>query len=269
MSQRRREWLYGAVLPLLALTGWWLSTDVFKLVSPLVLPGPGAVLRALWRVFVDGYRDHSLLYHLGRSMARLGTGFGLALLAGVPLGLWLGRSTVARAVAYPAIELLRPLPPLGYYAIIVLWFGIYETSKVVLLFLAALPPIVLSTLDAAAQTPVHWIQAARSMGMSHRQLYVHLFLPAALPGIFTGVRVGLGFAFSTLVAAEMVAADAGLGWIVLDAGRYLRHDLVFMGNVVLALTALCLDRCVLAVRRRMAPWAFARPPEESGRRGAD
>lgn len=249
----------GAALPAVALVFWWVSTDVLHLFSPLVLPGPKAVLAALWTVISQGYRDFPLTFHLWSSLRRLALGFGLALALGAPLGLWLGRNAAARAVAYPAIEIVRPLPPLGYYAIIVLWFGIYETSKVVLLFLAALAPVVLSTIDAAAQTPNHWVQAARSMGMSTGQLYRHVLLPAALPGIFTGMRVGLGFAFSTLVAAEMVAADAGVGWIVLDAGRYLRHDMIFVGNLVLAATALCLDRCVLALRRRLVPWAFDRP----------
>lgn len=250
-------------MPLLALAFWWLSTDVLHWFSPLVLPGPGAVLTALWTVVSHGYRDYPLTFHLWSSLRRLALGFGLALAIGAPLGLWLGRNETARAVAYPAIEIVRPLPPLGYYAIIVLWFGIYESSKVVLLFLAALAPIVLATIDAAAQIPSHWIQAARSMGMSTRQLYSLVFLPAALPGMFTGIRVGLGFAFSTLVAAEMVAADAGVGWIVLDAGRYLRHDMIFVGNVVLALTALSLDRCVLALRRRLVPWAFDGPTKHN------
>lgn len=262
-SSLLRSWGRGAVLPLLAVVFWWICTDGLHWFSPLVMPGPRSVMAAMWTVITDGYRDYPLMFHVWSSLRRLALGFGAALVLGAPLGLWLGRNAAARAVAYPAIEMVRPLPPLGYYAIIVLWFGIYESSKVVLLFLAASAPIVLSTIDASLQVPRHWIQAARSMGMSTWQQYSYVFLPATLPGIFTGMRVGLGFAFSTLVAAEMVAADAGVGWLVLDAGRYLRHDMIFVGNVVLALTALSLDRCVLALRRRLVRWAFEAPPENN------
>lgn len=252
----RRQFVLALVLPTIFLVTWWAMTEGLQLLSPLVLPSPVAVFAALRRAVVDGYREHSLAFHMWSSLRRLGLGFGLALVVGAPLGLWLGRNATARAIAYPVIEMIRPLPPLGYYAILVLWFGIYEPSKVSLLFLASFAPIVLSTLDAVVQTPRPFIQAGQSLGMSGGQLYRHVFLPAALPGLFTGMRVGLGFAFTTLVAAEMVAADAGIGWIVLDAGRYLRHDVIFMGNVVLALMALCLDRGVLFLRRRLVPWAF-------------
>ena len=123
---------------------------------------------------MDGHQPRlsrlPLTFHLWSSLRRLALGFGLALALGAPLGLWLGRNAAARAVAYPAIEIVRPLPPLGYYTIIVLWFSI-QTSKVVLLFLAALAPVVLSTIDAAAQTPNNWVRASRSVGMSTGQLY--------------------------------------------------------------------------------------------------
>lgn len=257
------RWLLPLLLPGLVFAGWWLTTEGLGLVSPLVLPSPSSVMMALKDTVLEGYREHPLSYHVWNSLRRLALGFSLAALVGVPAGLWLGRHPRARAVTYPLIELVRPLPPLGYYALLVLWFGIYETSKVVLLFMAAFPPIVLATLDAVDTTPVAWVQAGRAMGMSERQLYRYVFFPAALPGVFTGLRVGLGFAFSTLVAAEMVAANAGLGWMVLDASRYLRQEVIFMGNGLLAVTALCLDRGMLALRRRLVPWAFKEAPELS------
>lgn len=263
------RWLLPLVLPGLVLAGWWVVTEGLAMVSPLVLPSPSSVLLALKQVVLEGYREHPLSYHVWSSLRRLGLGFGLAMLAGVPLGLWLGRNPWARAATYPLMELVRPLPPLGYYAVLVLWFGIYETSKVVLLFMAAFPPIVLATLDAVDTTPVAWVQAGRAMGMSERQLYGYVLFPAALPGIFTGLRVGLGFAFTTLVAAEMVAANAGLGWIVLDASRYLRQEVIFMGNGLLAVTALCLDRGMLALRRRLVPWAFEEPARPSRAQRSD
>lgn len=245
----------GLSLPAAFIFSWWLVTKM-NWVSPLVLPSPQAVLETLVQVLQNGYRGNSLLYHLGISLRRLSVGFGIALAAGAPLGLFMGHRKLIRRLFHPVIELIRPLPPLGYYAVLVLWFGIYETSKVALLFLAAFPPIVLATLDAVQRIPVSWVWSARSMGMSSWQLYRYVLLPASLPGVFTGIRVGLGFAFTTLVAAEMVAAHAGIGWMVLDAGRYLRNDVIFMGNVLLALTAYCLDRGVLFLRSRLIPWAI-------------
>src|SRR5690606_12718495 len=146
----------------LVFAGWWLTTEGLGLVSPLVLPSPSSVMMALKDTVLEGYREHPLSYHVWNSLRRLALGFSLAALVGVPAGLWLGRHPRARAVTYPLIELVRPLPPLGYYALLVLWFGIYETSKVVLLFMAAFPPIVLATLDAVDTTPVAWVQAGRA-----------------------------------------------------------------------------------------------------------
>lgn len=257
-SKRNAPPALGLVLPGLIVGIWWIVTEA-GWVSPLVIPSPRTVFQTLIHVAQHGYRDHSLLYHLATSLRRLALGFGLAVAVAVPLGLLMGHRLVIKRLFYPIIELLRPLPPLGYYALLVLWFGIYETSKVLLLFLAALTPILITTVDAVERTPTQWVQAGESMGMSRRQLYRYVLLPAALPGVFTGMRMGLGFAFTTLVAAEMVAAHAGIGWMVLDAGRYLRNDLIFTGNLILGLTAYCLDRGTLLLRRRLLPWAVREP----------
>ena len=232
---------------------WWFVTFI-GIVEPLFVPSPHAVLRAFVDVTVRGYRGVTLAGHLGHSMYRVLTGFLLAVVTAVPLGMLMGRSRIARALLDPLIELYRPLPPLAYYTLLIVWMGIENSSKIALLYLAAFPPLSISAMAAVQRIPAHRIECARCLGVRRFALFRTVMLPSALPGIFTGLRVSIGFTYTTLVSSEIVAAVNGIGWLVLDAGRFLRTDLIFVGIITMGATGLLLDRLIRILESLVVPW---------------
>jgi taurine transport system permease protein len=180
--------------------------------------------------------------------------FVLAVLIGIPVGLAMGLSRVARGVFDPIIEFYRPLPPLAYLPLMIIWFGIGETSKVLLIFLACFAPVALATRAGVRSASQEQIQAARSMGATRMQVVRHVILPTALPDILVGLRIGMGVGWTTLVAAEMVAANAGLGQMVLNASNFLRTDVVIMGIVVIGAFAFLFELAIRRLEAWLVPW---------------
>lgn len=234
---------------------WWLAAH-YAWVNPLFLPSPRAVWDAFVRTATVGYQGSLLHEHLIASLYRVLAGYVLACLVGIPLGIVMGLSRDVKAVFDPVIEFYRPLPPLALYTLIVMWLGIGDASKVAILFLAALPPLTISAMHAAASVDPRYVKAAKSLGANSRQLFRHVFLPACLPGICTGMRISLGFTYTVLVAAEIVAATAGLGWMIWDASKFLLGDIVIMGLFVLAFTGMALDFLIRLTERALTPWRF-------------
>jgi taurine transport system permease protein len=234
---------------------WWLAASR-AWVNPVFLPDPPAVWRAFVTALTQGYQGSLLHEHLAASLARILSGYLLAAAVGIPLGLVMGRHRRVRAWFDPLIEFYRPLPPLALYTLLVMWLGIGDLSKVALLFLAALPPITISAMQAAASVDVQLTKAAQSLGAGGWALLRHVVLPACLPGICTGLRISLGFTYTVLVAAEIVAATAGLGYMVWDASKFLMTDVVIMGLFVLGATGIALDALVRWLERRITPWRF-------------
>ena len=234
-----------ATWQLLSQSGWF---------SPLVLPSPVAVWDSLLVVSTKGYAGSSLWTNLAVSIARLATGFIVAIVIGVPLGLAMGSSRRINAIFYPFIEMYRPLPSLAYLGLLVIWFGIGEVSKIVLLALAALPPIVLSSAGAVRSVRVDRIEGARSLGLEGFSLFYHVVFPSCTPDILTSIRVGFGFAYTTLVAAEMIGASSGIGWMVLNASTYVVSEVVIVGIMVIGVTGVAFDGALRALQRWLVPW---------------
>lgn len=236
-------------------TAWTLASR-YGWVNPLFLPSPEKVAEAFWRVATQGYQGSLLHEHLAASLARVLEGYLAACAIGIPLGLAMGFSSRVKALFDPLIEFYRPLPPLALYTLLVMWLGIGDLSKVVLLFLAALPPLTISAMEAAKAVDIKYIKLARSLGASRCHLLRHVYVPACLPGICTGMRISLGFTYTVLVAAEIVAADCGVGWMIWDASKFLLSDVVVMGLFVLAVTGLVLDWLVRRFERAVTPWRY-------------
>ncbi len=224
------------------------------LVSDLFIPTPRAVVAAFWRVLTEGYSGHTLLYHLGVSLLRVLGGFLLACLTAIPLGLAMGYSSGTRAVFLPWLEFYRPLPPLAYYTILLLWLGIGNTSKVALLFLAAFPPLALNAMAGVRGVSHERLQCAQTLGATRWQVFRHVIMPSCLPDIFTGMRISIGFTYTTLVAAEIVAATNGIGWMVWNARRWPQSDVIFMGNLVMGATGLLLAWLIAWTEKKLCPW---------------
>jgi taurine transport system permease protein len=243
----------GTVIGLFAL---WTLLSRYKLVHPLFLPAPEVVWKSFVEVLTSGYQGKLLHEHMAASLGRIFAGYLTACVIGIPLGLLMGLSTRVKAVFDPIVEFYRPLPPLALYTLLVMWLGIGDTSKVALLFLAALPPLSISAMQAARSIDIGHIRAAQMLGATRTQLFRHVFLPSCLPGICTGMRISLGFTYTVLVASEIVAATAGVGWMIWDASKFLLSDVVIMGLFVLGLTGLLLDWFIRQLERLITPWRF-------------
>lgn len=255
----RRLWTIECALTfgtIVALAVLWVVGSHWRLVNPLFLPSPDKVAQAFWQVLTEGYQGSLLHEHLEASLGRVLTGYLLACLVGLPLGLAMGFSTRCKAVFDPLIEFYRPLPPLAIYTLLVMWLGIGDLSKVALLFLAALPPLTISAMEAARAVDPRYVKVARSLGAGPGELFRHVYLPSCLPGICTGMRISLGFTYTVLVAAEIVAADRGVGWMIWDASKFLLSDVVIMGLFVLGFNGLFLDWIVRRLERALTPWRF-------------
>ncbi|WP_374537762.1 taurine ABC transporter permease TauC [Chitinimonas taiwanensis] len=235
------------------LTLWWLVSWQ-GWVAPLFLPSPQAVLTKLWLVSNQGFMDATLGQHLAASLSRIGLALLAAVLLAIPVGLAIGLSPIARGLLDPLIELYRPIPPLAYLPLIVIWFGIGEFSKVLLIYLAIFAPIAIATATAVRAVEPSRIQAAQSLGATRVQLISQVIFPSALPDILTGIRIGLGAGWSTLVAAELVAATRGLGFMVQSAAQFLVSDVVVLGIAVIALVAFALELGLRYLQARYVPW---------------
>ena len=193
---------------------WW-TVAALQLISPLFLPPPGQVLQKLIVIAgPQGFMDATLWQHLAASLTRIVIALLAAVLLGVPVGIAMGLSPTMRGILDPIIELYRPVPPLAYLPLMVIWFGIGETSKILLIYLAIFAPVAMSALAGVKSAQLVRVRAAQSLGASRVQVLWFVILPGALPEILTGLRIGLGVGWSTLVAAELIAATRGLGFMV-------------------------------------------------------
>lgn len=240
---------------LLALLAAWAASAELQLVPPVFLPSPAAVWAKFVTVARDGFVDATLLQHVAASLWRVFAALVAAIVIGVPVGLAIGISRIGRGVFDPLLEFLRPVPPLAYLPLIVIWFGIGEPSKILVIAIAMLAPVALSTAAGVRGVSRERTDAARSLGATRRQVVRHVILPSALPSILTGLRIALGAGWSTLVAAELVAATRGLGFMIQSAAQFLVTDVVVMGILVIATIAFALEFVIRRVERALVPWA--------------
>lgn len=243
-----------SVVTIIALLLVWLAVTELGYIRPLFLPKPSAIWRAAQQAFAGELDNNPLWVHTYWSLARVLGAFALAVLIGIPVGLAMGLSRVARGLFDPIVEFYRPLPPLAYLPLMIIWFGIGETSKVLLIFLACFAPVALAARSGVRSASQEQIQAARSMGASRAQVVRHVVLPTALPEILVGLRIGMGVGWTTLVAAEMVAAQAGLGQMVLNASNFLRTDVVVLGIIVIGAFAFLFELAMRRLERWLVPW---------------
>ncbi|WP_312155263.1 taurine ABC transporter permease TauC [Lelliottia nimipressuralis] len=242
----------GTLLVLLAI--WW-AVAAQQWVSPLFLPPPGQVLTKLVSIAgPQGFMDATLWQHLAASLGRILVALLAAVIIGIPVGIAMGLSPTVRGILDPLIELYRPVPPLAYLPLMVIWFGIGETSKILLIYLAIFAPVAMSALAGVKSAQQVRIRAAQSLGARRAQVLWFVILPGALPEILTGLRIGLGVGWSTLVAAELIAATRGLGFMVQSAGEFLATDVVLAGIAVIAVIAFSLELGLRALQRRLTPW---------------
>ena len=255
-AARRSRWLnLGSFLALLAI--WFLlTTSLFggPLVKPLFLPSPVAVADTFLTLVKNGYQGKSLAHHVGISLFRFGLAFVLTLIVAVPLGLWMGMNESVKAVLDPPIEITRPMPKLALLPLLIIWFGIGEVSKIVIIALALFPILSISAMQAVRGVGQRKIQAALALGASRTTIFRRVIFPASLPGIFTSIRVSIGLGVTMLVGAELIATTAGIAFMAMSASDFLLTNVVIVGVLIMALIGYLLDLVARAVENRVVHW---------------
>lgn len=232
---------------------WWLVTAM-GWVKPLFVPSPMSIVEKFISIWNTGFTNTPFFEHVGISTMRVFGAFILACVIGLPLGLAMGMSPLMKGLFDPPIEFYRPIPPLAYLPLMIIWFGIGETSKVLLIFLSVFAPVVLGARSGVKSAAIEQIHAAYSFGATRWQVMRYVIMPSAMPEILTAMRIGIGFGWTTLVAAEMVASTKGLGYMVLSASQFLQTPVVIMGIFVIAIIAFGFDLLMRFVERRVVPW---------------
>lgn len=248
------SWAITVLSIALVLAAWFGVTEG-GLVRDLFLPSPADLWSGFVELVQEGYKGRPLLVHVGDSLFRVAAGFVTGVAAGTLLGLAMGYLPRLDALAAPFVEFLRPLPQLAYLILLIIWLGIGETSKITMLFLAALPVAAIAARDGVRNVPAERLRVAQTLGASKWQVFRHVIMPSALPEILIGARLAAGIVYGTLIAAEIIAGSSGIGWMILDAGRFLRSDYVFVGIVMIGLAGIAIDRTLLLVERRAVHWA--------------
>jgi taurine transport system permease protein len=236
----------------------WQAASSSGLLSSAVFPSPLDAVRAFATYASSGFIDHTFVADIAATLGRVGVSLALAIATGIPLAIAMGWSPRARSVVGPVVDAYRPIPPLAYFPLLVIWFGIGETSKVILLYLAAVVPILLITSDAVSKVSQTRIDGARSLGATQLSVLTRVVLPSTLPEAITATRVAFGVTYATVVAAELIAAPTGLGSLVFASQERGRTDLTFAVIVVMGLIALGVNYGFSELARRMCPWASFR-----------
>jgi taurine transport system permease protein len=237
-----------------ALLALWFVATRYEWSSPLFLPSPAEVFTQFVAVATDGYADGTLYEHVIASLGRIIAALAFAIVLGVPVGLAMGLNRWAKGIFSVPIDLYWGLPPLAYLPLLIIWLGIGETSKIVLLTLATFAPICLSAQAGVRAVPSERLNAALSLGASPFQLFISVILPSALPEILTGVRIAVAAGWGTLVAAELIAARSGVGYMIMSAANFLATDVVFVGLVVIAAFAFASSAGLRWLEHRLVPW---------------
>jgi len=220
-----------------------------------IFPSPLAVAKGIGQL-----ASRNLLWsYIADSLLRVGCGYLAAVILGIPFGLLLGSSAKLASATNPLIQMMRPISPLAWMPLAVIWFGVSNLAPIFLIFLASFFPIVVAAMNGVRNVPPMYVQAGRNFGLSKRALITRVIFPAVLPRILVGLRIAFGVAWLVLVAAEMIAVDSGLGYLIIDArnaGR--RYDLVVGGMLLIGVIGLALDTLIRrAERLKVVRWAFS------------
>jgi ABC-type nitrate/sulfonate/bicarbonate transport system permease component len=230
-------------------------TDGTHAISTKFLSSPFGIAAAFFALLHTGYEGTPLWQEFLASLGRTMIGFVLSAVFAIPLGLWMGLNPYVGATLSPLFNLLRPVPAIALIPVMVLWFGIGETSKIIVIFLASFLYVVLNTQAGVATIPQGLIRAAINLGANRAQLFRYVIFPASLPSIMTGLRTGLAVSWAVVVAAELIAAQKGLGYMIEDAATFYRITDVYVGVILIGVIGLFMNSSLEAIERRALHWA--------------
>jgi NitT/TauT family transport system permease protein len=251
-TSKLKQILPAATVIAILIAMWWL---VIVVTHSAIFPTPWQVVTGT----LELARDGTLWSDIGASLMRVGVGFLLAVSIAVPLGLWMGWVKGAFSTLNPIFQILRPISPIAWIPIAILWFGVGDASPIFLIFMSSVFPMVVQTTAGVHTIERRYLRAAENFGVSRYTLFSRVIIPAVLPQIIVGMRIGLGVAWLVVVAAEMIALHSGLGYLIIDsrnAGN--RYDLVIGGMVIIGLIGLSLDGAMrLMEGLRLVKWRYA------------
>lgn len=252
----RQRWVRRGsyVLIIGAGVGAWQLLTMLEVFPAVALPSPVDVYQAFVTLVKEGYLQKTLQQDIYASVSRVLIGFVSAVLIGVTVGLLMARIDVIFRFLDPYLQFGRPVPPLAYIPLFVVWFGIGELPKVLLILVGTVPVIIINTIGGVRNIPEERLEVARCLGATKMQVFLRVVLPSALPEVFTGMKVGIGLAWSTLVAAELIASDVGLGWLVVQAANQLQIGIVIAGIITIGVLGYGMDLCVRLLERLVVPW---------------
>jgi NitT/TauT family transport system permease protein len=231
--------------------GLWAILSYGGFVQPFFLPNPGTVASSLYDLFAhQGFAGD-----VWASTRRIMIGFGVAALIGIPLGVAIGSFRVAQAFFEPVIAAVRYMPASAFIPLLIIWFGIYENEKIAVIFIGVFFPLTLLIADVSANVPRELVQIAYTLGASRWQVFWRVLLPASWPGIVDNLRIGVGWAWTYLIVAELVAADQGIGHVILAASRFLQTDQIIAGIITIGILGLLTDAIFRWLYRVLFPYA--------------
>lgn len=245
----RKKILRGLALPCLLLLAWQLVA-LRQVFSPYLLPAP----RAVWQAFGELCASGLLLKHLSVSLQRVAAGFALSCCLAVPLGILCGQSRRFEEYCWLLLEFLRHVPPLAAVPLIILWAGIGEASKLTIIVLASFFPLFLNTYSGVRNCDKRLLEVGRTLGFTAREQILHIRIPAALTSIVVGMQLALGYSWRALIGAELIAATAGIGYLILDAEEMSRPDVVVVGMLAIGLVGTRIDYLFLLLIKKLFPW---------------
>ncbi len=241
--------LLALIIPVLVVLAWFLTTNFGNMPQSL-LPKISQVIK----IFIDMCKKGQLQSDLGISLIRVLKGFLISAVTGILLGSIMGMSKTAAEILQPTITVLRQIPIMAWIPLIILWCGIGETSKIVIIVLASFFPILVNTMSGISQTPQGYIEVASLYKLNKTKTFFKVYLPHALPGIFTGLKLGLGISWMAVVGAEMIAATSGIGYRMSDARNLMRSDIVIACMIVIGIIGMLMDKVIGILFNVCMPW---------------
>lgn len=254
MDPRRTSQGAVSALAVMGVLGIWQVAGGSGWVDTLFLPPPSELLGTLADLWQNGYGQIPLTRHIGISLARALSAFAVAVVIGVPLGLTMGLHGGLNAALNPFVQFLRPLPKIALIPLTIVWLGIDEASKFFLIFIATFLNVLVGAAAAVQGVPQGYVRVAQTLGLGRWRIFWRVVFPHCAADLFTTIRLSVGIGWTALVAAELVASTSGVGWMIINAGSYLRTDVVMIGIVILGLIGYALDVALVALQRAIVPW---------------
>lgn len=232
----------------------WIALTGFGILTPNQVPTPVAMGESLWAFFTAGYQGVPSFVVIGLSLMRVLAGFAAGIILGIPIGLAMGISPMVSAIVRPFVAFMRPIPMIAFVPVVILFFGIGELSKIMLIFASVFFYTVIAAAASSSAVPIETILLGKNVGYQGWKLFTHVIFPASLPGIMNGIRLAAAVGWLLVVAAEMVSAQAGLGYMILDAATFFRVPYIYIGVLLIGLIGLAIDSLLAALQHRIVHW---------------